>query len=193
MRPRTKPTEERRADLLDAAEHLALERGVDGITVDQITARTGVSKGTFYLYFDSKDQVLQALRDRYVTAFMRRQAEAVAGATDPVARVEVWATAGLEDYVRDHTLHDVIFQHRPTSPTPAGPTPIAALTRLLQEGIDAGAFHLPAPEATATVIYHAMHGTADHLIHTAGPRQAVIEELRHLCRALLTSTRPGGH
>jgi AcrR family transcriptional regulator len=193
LRPRTKPIEERRADLLDAAEKLALERGIGGVTVDQITTVTGVSKGTFYLYFDSKDHVLQALRDRYVSRFMACQAEAVARAADPVARVEAWALAGLEDYVRDHSLHDVIFQHRTSPPAPAGPSPITALTSLLQEGIDQGAFQLPDPETTATVIYHAMHGAADHLIHTPGPRDALTAELRHLCRALLTCPRPSPH
>jgi AcrR family transcriptional regulator len=187
LRRRTKPIEERRTDLLDAAEKLALERGADGITVDQVTAVAGISKGTFYLYFDSKDHVLQALRDRYVTGFMARQAEAVARKGDPIARVEAWVTAGLDDYVRDHSLHDVIFQHRP--PAPAGPTPVTALTRLLQEGVDAGAFQLPDPTATATVIYHAMHGVADHLIHAPGPQPALARELRHLCRALLTCPR----
>ncbi|MFI0479748.1 TetR/AcrR family transcriptional regulator [Actinomadura sp. 9N215] len=192
MRPRDKPVEERRADLLDAAEKLALERGIDGVTVDLVTAGAGISKGTFYLYFRSKDDVLDALRDRYLAAFAARQDEAaaLAGPGDPVARVEAWAIAGLEDYVRDHRLHDVVFRHREPPPdAPDEHTSIDALARLLTEGVDAGAFALPDPDATAVVIFQAVHGAADHLIHVgdADLHGRVVQEIRRLCRALLGS------
>ncbi|WUI02907.1 TetR/AcrR family transcriptional regulator [Spirillospora sp. NBC_00431] len=195
MRPRDKPVEERRADILDAAEKLALERGIDGVTVDQVTSGAGISKGTFYLYFRSKDDVLDALRDRYLAAFAARQDEAAARARpgDQVARVEAWVIAGLEDYVRDHRLHDVVFRHReplrddPEQPRePAGPS-IDSLTRLLTEGVESGAFTVPDPDVTAVVLFQALHGAADHLIHAgdADLHERVVQEIRRLCRALL--------
>ncbi|WP_019632450.1 TetR/AcrR family transcriptional regulator [Actinomadura atramentaria] len=189
MRPRTKPTEERRADLLDAAEAIAVERGVDALTVDQVTARAGVSKGTFYLYFKSKDEVLEGLRDRYVAGFLVRQDAAVARAApgDHLARVQEWVTSALVDYVEDHRLHDVVFQHRPPVEDAGEHLPVAAVARLLDEGVAAGAFALPDPAATAIVLYSAVHGAADHLIHS-GERTApdrVVREIRRLCRALL--------
>ncbi|WP_067449787.1 TetR/AcrR family transcriptional regulator [Actinomadura macra] len=192
MRPRDKPVEERRADILDAAEKLALERGIDGVTVDQVTAGAGISKGTFYLYFRSKDEVLDALRDRYVAAFVARQDAAAARAGDPVARIEAWVVTGLEDYVGDHRLHDVVFRHReparggapePVPAEAAEPLPVESLVRLMEEG----GFAVPDPAATAIVLFQALHGAADHLIHTgdADLQERVIEEMRRLCRVLL--------
>lgn len=195
VRPRTKPVEERRADLLDAAERLALDKGVDGITVDAVTAGAGVSKGTFYLYFRSKEDVLNALRERYVERFLAVQMAAVANVPtgDWPGRIEAWIIAGIEDYVGDPRLHDVVFRHAEPDhnppPEPEHP-PIRALTALLEDGIAAGAFRLPDPEATATLLYYAMHGIADHLIHYSGGTQAeaherLAREVRRLTRALL--------
>ena len=43
---RTKPSEERRADLMDAALRLFMEHGVAPTTIEQITAGASVAKGT---------------------------------------------------------------------------------------------------------------------------------------------------
>lgn len=191
-RPRTKPVEERRVDLLDAAERLAVDTGIDSLTVDAVTVGAGVSKGTFYLYFRSKDHVLDALRERYVERFLAVQAAAVARvpADDWPGRIEAWAVAGIEQHLSDLRLHDVVFRHShpPTGTEPDNST-VDAITALLEEGIAAGAFHLPDPNATATVLYYAIHGVADHLIHADDPsrRERMVGEVTRICRTLLGS------
>jgi len=50
---------------MDAAERLFLEQGVAPTTIEQITDGAGVAKGTFYLYFSSKEDILVALGDRF--------------------------------------------------------------------------------------------------------------------------------
>lgn len=52
----------RRAHLLDAARHCFAVHGIH-VSVDEICARAGVSKGAFYVYFDSKDAAIQALAE----------------------------------------------------------------------------------------------------------------------------------
>ena len=64
-RPRTKPPEERRDELMNAAERLFLERGFGPTTIEQITVAARVAKGTFYLYFKSKDDVRSALGEYF--------------------------------------------------------------------------------------------------------------------------------
>ena len=52
---------ERSKALTTAALHLFLERGIDGVTIDDITQATGVAKGTFYRYFADKSALVDAL------------------------------------------------------------------------------------------------------------------------------------
>ena len=56
--------QEKRRALLDAAYELFLERGTAKTSVEDITSRAKVAKGTFYLYFQDKGAVMQALLGR---------------------------------------------------------------------------------------------------------------------------------
>ena len=56
--------QEKRRALLDAAYDLFLERGTAKTSVEDITSRAKVAKGTFYLYFQDKGAVMQALLGR---------------------------------------------------------------------------------------------------------------------------------
>src|ERR1700675_187520 len=51
-------SERTRAAIREAANGLFMKHGVDNTTVDAICAAAGVSKGTFYLYFHRKEDLL---------------------------------------------------------------------------------------------------------------------------------------
>ena len=59
--PRDTNRRERIKSLIDAALRLFLERGIDAVTIDDITQATGVAKGTFYRYFADKGALVDAL------------------------------------------------------------------------------------------------------------------------------------
>src|ERR1700685_929594 len=48
-------------EILEAALAVFAERGLTGARMEDIAARAGVTKGTIYLYFESKDAVFRAL------------------------------------------------------------------------------------------------------------------------------------
>ena len=52
---------ERLQELEDAALTLFLARGLDGVTIDDITQAAGVAKGTFYRYFEDKTALVDGL------------------------------------------------------------------------------------------------------------------------------------
>jgi AcrR family transcriptional regulator len=51
----------RTREILAAARHLLDQRGLEAMTMEEIAAAAGVAKGTLYLYFQSKDDLIQAL------------------------------------------------------------------------------------------------------------------------------------
>ena len=58
---RERKKQETREALASAALHLAVERGPDGVTVDEISAAANVSPRTFFNYFSSKDEAILAV------------------------------------------------------------------------------------------------------------------------------------
>ena len=58
---REREKEERRQSILKAAREVFFEEGFHRATVDSVAGRAEVSKGTVYLYFDSKETLLAAL------------------------------------------------------------------------------------------------------------------------------------
>ena len=54
---RKKEKENKRNNILRAARKLFFDRGFKTVTVDSIAAKAGVSKGSIYLYFDSKEEI----------------------------------------------------------------------------------------------------------------------------------------
>src|SRR5262245_32935057 len=71
-----KKAEERRTEILDAAQDLFLSRGYDTTTVNDLLTAVGISKGAFYHHFSAKEDVLQAL--------VWRMAEQALAALSPV-------------------------------------------------------------------------------------------------------------
>lgn len=158
---RTKPAEQRRADLLSASKALFLERGVAATSLDEITSRAGASKGLFYLYFHSKDDLLQALQDEFSTELAARITAAIEPITDWPAKLDSCVQVIFDSYTERHELHEILFQH--TGHVSASHRETHALTLhvirdLLADGTAAGAFDVEDPEATAVLCWASTHG-----------------------------------
>src|SRR6266540_640403 len=169
--PRTKPSEERRRDLLDAGLAVFRRRGVAAARVEEIVREAGVAKGTFYLYFPSKEHLVVALQRDFESSVVARIAAAVAAAGDDWAeRLDAWVLAVFDDFPAGRALHEVIYHYpvevdRTTAPQtfeggPAGPDSperprnelVANLASLMSDGIAAGAYDVDDPTVTAALL-----------------------------------------
>ncbi|AUI59471.1 TetR/AcrR family transcriptional regulator [Amycolatopsis sp. BJA-103] len=178
--PRTKPSDERRTDLLDAAEELVQNQGAERFTVEDVTTGAGVAKGTFYLHFTSKGDLLDALRDRYVRRFAEVQLSA-ARVEGGVAGVRAWMRAGVTEYLRDVRLHDVLF-HPSTRGERDTPNTVVDTFAEFLASLDSP----PAdPETTALILYSAMHGVTEHIVHTPGTGDRLLAGLDRLVVSVL--------
>jgi len=159
--PRTKPAEQRRADLLEAGRTLFLSKGVAATSLEEITSRAGVSKGLFYLYFHSKDDLLQALRDQFSVKLADRIRIAANSVEDWGARLDACVEAIFGSYREQHDLHEVMFRHGghvPASHQATHALVLQALSDLLAGGVAAGAFDVDDPDATAVLLWASTHG-----------------------------------
>jgi AcrR family transcriptional regulator len=78
------PESAKRRQILDGARRVFLADGFDGASMNDIARAAGVSKGTLYVYFDSKERLFEAL----IREDRQQQAERLvipADAADPSA------------------------------------------------------------------------------------------------------------
>lgn len=78
---RQRRKEARPQELLEAALQVFVEKGFAAARTDDVAARAGVAKGTLYLYFSSKDELLKAVIRHFIAA------EIQAGAAEAAAFV----------------------------------------------------------------------------------------------------------
>ncbi|MEF2073982.1 TetR/AcrR family transcriptional regulator [Consotaella aegiceratis] len=164
-RPRTKPAEERRDDLMRSAERLFLEKGVEQTTIEDITAGASVSKGAFYLHFSSKADVVEALRSRFVQGMLDRiEADLSKRPNDDWhGKLAAWANTCAVGYLDSSRLHAMIFAAAPLPPR-EGLTRnllIDHLAELLTGGTRQGAWSLTDPSFTAIFLFNALHGVVN--------------------------------
>jgi AcrR family transcriptional regulator len=86
---------ERRQALIDAAWRCAAVQGFRDLTVDDVCAEAGVSKGAFYGYFDQKQDLLLALLEDDAAALDRELERITSGSPSGVERVRAFAQAML--------------------------------------------------------------------------------------------------
>jgi AcrR family transcriptional regulator len=82
--PRKKPSQSRSKATVDAvmaaAAHILEDRGLAGFNTNAVAERAGVSIGSLYQYFPSKDAILVALMEQSLAVFSETLAEAIDGA-----------------------------------------------------------------------------------------------------------------
>ena len=59
-----KAAEERKQEILDAAERLFEVKGFEGTSISNILEETGIARGTLYYHFKSKEELLDAVIER---------------------------------------------------------------------------------------------------------------------------------
>ncbi|MFZ2269419.1 MAG: TetR/AcrR family transcriptional regulator [Azonexus sp.] len=75
---RKRRKEARPAELTAAALGLFVEKGFAATRLEDVAARAGVSKGTLYLYFDSKEALFKAVIQEGIVPVMRENEEIAA-------------------------------------------------------------------------------------------------------------------
>ena len=104
--PKTSRGRKTRRKILDAAEAEFGEKGFHAGSISGITQRAGVALGTFYTYFESKEEIFQAL-----VAYMSRRirewiGERVVDASDRLTAERL----GIEAYIEFARQHKGIYR-----------------------------------------------------------------------------------
>ncbi|WP_231889537.1 TetR/AcrR family transcriptional regulator (plasmid) [Tistrella mobilis] len=157
---------------MDAAEALFLRKGFATTSVGEIVVEAGVAKGTFYLYFKTKDDVLDALRTRFIEGFCEKLDMALAAADrDWPDRIDIWVRTSVNAWLDSVARHDLVFhQHAPANrEMKADNLVILRLASLLEQGAQAGAWTIDHPRLIAVMLFDALHGAVDDHLASKNP------------------------
>ncbi|HEY2741523.1 MAG TPA: TetR/AcrR family transcriptional regulator [Gaiellaceae bacterium] len=166
MAEKSSAVEDKRRQLLDAAVRVFARKGFHASRVGDIAEEAGVAHGLLYHYFESKDEVLQAVFQENWCLLVAR-IESVEETDEPapdqlrhISAIVLRTWLHLPDVVR------VVIQEFGRSPELAErlgelTLPIDALQRVIARGVENGEFRKDIdPTFAATVVY----GSIDELL-----------------------------
>jgi TetR/AcrR family transcriptional regulator, transcriptional repressor for nem operon len=101
----------RREQILDAAVEVLLERGLAAATMADVAEAAGVAKGTIYLYFESRTELLAALRSRHVDRFCDALGIALSGPgrARPATRLDRFIQEFFGYSLAHRRIHRLLF------------------------------------------------------------------------------------
>ncbi|MFP3460573.1 TetR/AcrR family transcriptional regulator [Arthrobacter globiformis] len=130
LRPgRTNATKQK---LFEASMDLIGERGASGVTVDEIAAAAGVSKGTVYYNFGSKSDLIAQLLRHGVDILEARLLSVRGGAADPLAGMEAMIGQAMDFMAEYPSFARLWVGEQWRTPSEWQETFVELRTRLLQ-------------------------------------------------------------
>ncbi|MCO5997678.1 TetR/AcrR family transcriptional regulator [Actinoallomurus rhizosphaericola] len=180
---------ELRTALLDTAEALIRERGVDGWSLREASARVGVSPSAAYHHFASRDALVRALARRVLARLGERLADAVERARgDGVDGLVAYGRGYVRWALEDPAVARHWLAYNAGGGDPAAPHPHRVLAAELDRLVETGRLPAAARPGADFVVWAAVHGLAallvDGLVRFATP-EAVDEQVDRVVRATL--------
>lgn len=163
---RTRSGADTREALVSAAVHTFARQGPDHTPVSDIVKAAGVAQGTFYIYFRTKEQVLEAVVERLAGEVVQGVEALACGRASAVEKLRsLCGTLGrmaAEPDVREvveivHSPGGRRIHERMVAQ--ALPRLAGALKRIVEQGVAEGTFHVRSPAAAAWFVLAGLQGS----------------------------------
>ncbi|MFJ8459364.1 TetR/AcrR family transcriptional regulator [Lysinibacillus xylanilyticus] len=174
-----KEAQERRNEILDAADELFGQKGFDGTSTNDILEKVGIARGTLYYHFKSKEDIMDALIERY-NAQILGVAKAIAAdkcipVNERIVRVVMSLNIsdgnGKEIIDHIHKPQNALMHRKIQKVIINGLPPI--LTEIIREGIEQGLFSTPYPnECMEMVVAYTNTVFDDDLVELSNEERA---------------------
>ena len=178
--------------MLVAAEVIS-SRGFEAATVEEITRKAGVAKGSFYREFDSKDALAVAMQERFYGELVSRGSSIASR----LGKEDIWTLADefLEMIVDLHVEYRDIAAVLAKESSVKGNDEWAKTDRRMTEivtmgirvGAASGEFEIDDPETVAAILIHGIQGLLHHsmLYEETIDRERILAAAKHVMRRSL--------
>ncbi len=151
-----------RRAILDAAALLIGRTGLARLTMDRVAREAGLAKGTLYLYFEAKRDLVQALKEHSLSPLVADLSKILAGSAPPEQRIREFVHRHLTyfDQHRDFFLvllhdRDIAQNHWKRSRTTLYRRTVERGAKVLEEGMQAGKFRRCDAQKVAAMLLEA--------------------------------------
>ncbi|MHA6529207.1 TetR/AcrR family transcriptional regulator [Paenibacillus sp. BAC0078] len=149
---------ERRNEILDAADELFGQKGFDGTSTNDLLEKVGIARGTLYYHFKSKEDIMDALIERYNTRLIGGAQEIALDKSIPVYErimrvvmaLNISGNSSQEIMEHIHKPQNALMHQKIQRVIISGVPPI--LGGIIQEGIEQGLFKTPFPHECMEMI-----------------------------------------
>jgi AcrR family transcriptional regulator len=166
---REREKEERRAQILDAARDLLLEKGMTATSINQIAKKAELGVGTIYFYYRSKEELFAALQEEGLELLYRDMETVIAEGKDPIEKLESIAWVYLAFSRQKKEYFDIINYFLSSSDQVFAPglksqvdhhgrINLGLVERVLEEGVETGWFRSINSRRHAVLIWATLHG-----------------------------------
>ncbi|KOS68183.1 TetR family transcriptional regulator [Lysinibacillus contaminans] len=146
-----KEAEERRNEILDAADELFGQKGFDGTSTNDILEKVGIARGTLYYHFKSKEDIMDALIERISVSLLGAAQKIGADKSlslneriiGVVMALNISGKSSEEIMEHIHKPQNALMHQKIQKVIINGVPPI--LTGIIREGIEQGLFSTPFP------------------------------------------------
>lgn len=186
--------------IFESAEHAFGRKGYEGTTMQDIADEAGISLKTLYATYESKQDLYAEIMRSRASAFIDATATAMAGASDPVERVDRGVRAYVaflfehENWLRIHLRTRVAWSFRPSDDEAAAAWQQGHddYAKVLADGIAAGVFYDGDPQEMSIMAQAIMQvQVARAAEHGVEDPDAVADTIMVQLRRLLC--RPGAN
>ncbi len=170
---------------MGAAEELFGLRGFANVSIDEITARAGVAKGTFYNHFADKADIANHIALEIRTGLRERIGEMKSTSTDPARHLAIAMSLFLHLAI-EQPNRALILVSLINDPTDVN-SPMNAPVRLtLHSGEASGRFRLASIEASLIMVIGMVSAGIRNLIEqpTRAPSSRITDLVVHALRSL---------
>jgi len=102
----------KRQSIQDAVIRLIYREGLKAVTMDRVAQETGIAKGTIYLHYRDKQDLLDEVKSSAVAPIMKTVDDILRGDGAPDARLRAFALAYLEYFDEHRDLFRVLIYER---------------------------------------------------------------------------------
>lgn len=166
MEKRKRRREERERVILEAAKALFLEKGLEAATMEELSRRVGLGKGTLYFYFKGKEEIALRLLSEGVGGLFEELERVLVSPLGPEEKLREFVLAFLRYYESNRAFFRIfVFGRKPArgllpeevfrSNAEKGSKFLEAFSKTVEDGMREGVFG-PLDPWKATVLGWAM-------------------------------------